>query len=80
MNVQKVALILLTMFNSSEVEMRFEYPEKNVNQKYKDYIYKTIGLHNNWDEYVVIEDVKMWAYIDNLLPKQFRKYEQVKGD
>ena len=31
-----------------------------------------IGLHNNWDEYVVIEGVKMWAYINDLLPKQFR--------
>ena len=29
-----------------EVEMRFEYPEKHVNQKYKDYTYKTITLPN----------------------------------
>ena len=29
-----------------------------------------IGLHINWDEYTVIEGVKMWAYIDDLLPKQ----------
>lgn len=28
-----------------------------------------IGLHNNWDEYVEIEGVKMWAYISDLLPK-----------
>ena len=26
-------------------------------------------LHNKWDEYVGIESVKMWAYIDDLLPK-----------
>lgn len=32
-----------------------------------------IGLFNNWEEYVVIEGVKMWAYISDLLPKQFRK-------
>lgn len=38
-----------------------------------------IGLHNNWEEYVVIEGVKMWAYISDLLPKQFRKSEQEKG-
>lgn len=38
-----------------------------------------IGLHNNWDEYVEIESVKMWAYISDLLPKQFGKSEQVKG-
>lgn len=28
-----------------------------------------IGLHNNWDEYVVIAGVKMWAYISDLLPR-----------
>ena len=67
------------MFNSSEVEMRFEYPEKHVNQKYKDYTYKTIGLHNNWDEYVEIEGVKTWAYISDLLPKQFGNSERLKG-
>ena len=38
-----------------------------------------IGLYNNWEEYTVIEGVKMWAYIDDLLPKQFRKSEQEKG-
>lgn len=38
-----------------------------------------VGLHNNWDEYTVIEGVKMWAYISDLLPKQFGKSEQVKG-
>ena len=26
-------------------------------------------LHNKWDEYVDIEQVKMWAYVNNLLPK-----------
>ena len=26
-------------------------------------------LHNKWDEYVGIESVKMWVYIDDLLPK-----------
>ena len=36
-------------------------------------------LHNNWDEYVAIELVKMWAYIDDLLPKQFGNSEQLKG-
>ena len=39
-----------------------------------------LRFHNNWDEYTAVFCVKMWAYIDNLLPKQFRKYEQVKGD
>lgn len=28
-------------------------------------------LHNKWDEYAAIELVKMWAYIDDLLPKWF---------
>lgn len=39
-----------------------------------------IWLHNNWDEYVVIEAIKMWAYIDDLLPKQFGNSEQEKGE
>ena len=26
-------------------------------------------LHNKWNEYVDIEQVKMWAYVNNLLPK-----------
>ena len=38
-----------------------------------------IGLFNNWDEYVVIEGVKMWAYISDLLPKQFGNSKQEKG-
>lgn len=38
-----------------------------------------IGLHNNWKEYVVIEGIKMWAYISDLMPKQFRKSKQEKG-
>ena len=37
-------------------------------------------LHSKWDEYVEIESVKMWAYIDDLLPKPFKKSEQVKGE
>ena len=36
-------------------------------------------LHNKWDEYVAIELVKIWAYIDDLLPKQFGNSEQLKG-
>ena len=38
-----------------------------------------IGLYNNWEEYTVIEGVKMWAYIDDLLPKQFGNSKQEKG-
>lgn len=38
-----------------------------------------VGLFNNWEEYVVIEGVKVWAYIDDLLPKQFRNSKQEKG-
>lgn len=26
-------------------------------------------LYNKWNEYVDIEQVKMWAYVNNLLPK-----------
>ena len=37
-------------------------------------------LYSKWDEYVEIESVKMWAYIDDLLPKQFGNSKQVKGD
>ena len=36
-------------------------------------------LHNKWDEYAAIELVKMWAYIDDLLYKQFGNSEQLKG-
>lgn len=39
-----------------------------------------IGLHNNWKEYTVIVCVKMWAYISDLLPKQFGKSERLKGE
>ena len=39
----------------------------------------SIILYNNWEEYTVIEGVKMWAYISDLLPKQLRKSEQEKG-
>lgn len=38
-----------------------------------------VGLFNKWDEYAEVEGVKMWAYIDDLLPKQFRKSKQAKG-
>lgn len=31
---------------------------------------KDSWLHSKWDEYVEIESVKMWAYIDDLLPKR----------
>ncbi len=39
-----------------------------------------IGLFNNWEEYTVIEGVKMWAYINDLLPKQFGNSERLKGE
>ena len=39
-----------------------------------------IGLYNNWEEYTVIEGVKMWAYIPDLLPKQFGNSERLKGE
>lgn len=39
-----------------------------------------IGLFNNWEEYTVIEGVKMWAYISDLLPKQFGNSERLKGE
>ena len=38
-----------------------------------------LGLYINWDDYTVIEGVKMWAYISDLLPKQFGNPKQVKG-
>ena len=39
-----------------------------------------LGFHDNgWDEYTAVLGVKMWAYISDLLPKQFGKSEQVKG-
>ena len=41
---------------------------------------KDSWLYSKWDEYVEIESVKMWAYIDDLLSKQFKKSEQVKGE
>lgn len=46
--------------------------------------FNTVLLHNKWgeykwDEYVATEFVKMWAYISDLLPKQFGKSEQLKG-
>ena len=33
----------------------------------------------NWDRFVEIYGVSIWTYIDDLLPKQFRKSEQLKG-
>ena len=33
----------------------------------------------NWDRFVELYGVSIWAYIDDLLPKQFRKSEQPKG-
>lgn len=39
-----------------------------------------IGLYNNWEEYTVIEGVKMWAYIGDLLPKKFGNSERLKGE
>ena len=39
-----------------------------------------LGLHNNWDEYAEVECVKMWAYISDLLPKQFGNSERLKGE
>ena len=30
-----------------------------------------LRFNNNWDEYTTVFGVKMWAYIDDLLPKQF---------
>ena len=39
-----------------------------------------LWLYNNWEEYTVIEGVKMWAYISDLLPKQFGNSERLKGE
>ena len=40
-----------------------------------------LGFHDNgWDEYTAVLGVKMWAYISDLLPKQFRKSERLKGE
>ena len=36
--------------------------------------------HNKWNEYTEIECVKMWAYIDDLLPKKFGNSELLKGE
>lgn len=33
----------------------------------------------NWDRFVEIYGVSIWAYVNDLLPKQFRKSEQLKG-
>ena len=35
--------------------------------------------NNKWNEYIEIECVKMWAYISDLLPKQFGNSERLKG-
>ena len=34
----------------------------------------------NWDRFVELYGVSIWAYIDDLLPKQFGNSEQLKGD
>ena len=34
--------------------------------------------HYKWSDYVAIELVKMWAYIDDILPKQFGNSEQLR--
>ena len=39
-----------------------------------------LGLHNNWDEHTAVFGVKMWAYISDLLPKQFGNSERLKGE
>lgn len=33
----------------------------------------------NWDRFVEIYGVSIWAYVDDLLPKQFGNSEQLKG-
>ena len=33
----------------------------------------------NWDRFVEIYGVSIWAYVNDLLPKQFRNPEQLKG-
>ena len=40
---------------------------------------KDSWLYSKWDEYVEIEGVKTWAYISDLLPKQFGNSERLKG-
>lgn len=44
-----------------------------------EYETQAIRLHNNWKEYTAIEMVVKWAYISDLLPKQFGISEQLKG-
>lgn len=44
-----------------------------------EYETQAIWLHNNWKEYTAIEMVVKWAYISDLLPKQFGISEQLKG-
>ena len=36
-------------------------------------------LIENWDRFIERYDVSIWAYIDDLLPKQFGNSEQLKG-
>lgn len=33
----------------------------------------------NWDRFVELYGVSIWAYVNDLLPKQFRNPEQLKG-
>ena len=46
-------ILYVDVFNECWVESRFN----------------VVLLHNNWDEYVASELVKMWAYVDDILPK-----------
>ncbi len=34
---------------------------------------------SSWGKYVILLRISKWAYLDDLLPKQFRKSEQLKG-
>ena len=38
------------------------------------------GQNKDWGVVVLINKISKWAYIDDLLPKQFRKSEQLKED
>ena len=46
------------------------------NSGYESYYTSTI---ENWEKFLEKYGVSRWAYIDDLLPKQFRKTEQLKG-
>ena len=34
---------------------------------------------SSWGKYVILLRISKWAYLDDILPKQFRKSEQLKG-